>query len=87
MVEENSEDAYMTFASPIYLETTFYRLIADTQTAAEGAINATKAYENIINYIDQANESSVSALDATMHALNLVSLLTYLFIFSCFWTV
>ena len=50
----------------------FRRLLADTQAAAQGAVNASRAYANIIRYIDQADNASTSALDAVVEALNLV---------------
>ena len=50
----------------------FRRLLADTRAAAQGAINASRAYANIIKYVDQADNASTSALDAAVEALNLV---------------
>ena len=49
-----------------------YRLLADTTDPAQGAIDAAKAYANIVKYINEAENASLSALDAALEALNLV---------------
>ncbi len=49
-----------------------YRLIADTQAAASGAVNASRAYENIVLMIIEADNASMTALESAVEAGSIV---------------
>lgn len=51
----------------------YYSLIRSTKESAEGALNASRAYQAIVDGIDRAWNASNEAVDAAMKAEELVS--------------